>query len=440
MNLETRVFEFLEANCDFSRPILLALSGGPDSMCLLHLMLRARRRRFFPLHIVHVDHAWREESGDECKTIIQIAKTLGVDVHTRRLHPETYRGNREALAREDRLRFFLEVQDATGAQGIFLAHHRDDQQETVFKRFLEGGALLYLAGIRPITEIGRLTIFRPLLKVPKSELLSWVEGENIAYFEDPTNFNTQYLRGKLRVKIFPFLKEAFGKEFSESLVRLSDDAARYRAYFDDIVKPYLKHIVESDFGLFLDLSQNFPENFVIIREVLRCLLEENDIPFNRYSLDLASELLFRGQANKYVELEDKTLYIDRKRLFIMPCRSLEQPPEQKLVSGTSTFGSWKVTCEEGRGEQKNHWKDMWKGVCSTTVPKGEYFLTWAKPDARRKPMMRTLGRLFNDRKVPRDLASLVPVIASRDGVVEDFLLGCPLKESLETIHIKLEKI
>jgi len=440
MNLEDIVFQFIEQRVDPSRPVLIGLSGGPDSMCLLHLLLHARKKKFFPLHIAHVDHAWRQESESECEIIKEVARTLELPCHTIRLRPEEYRGNREALARLDRIQFFTRLSRELDAQGVILAHHRDDQEETVFKRFLEGVSLFYLAGIRARSQIGSLTIFRPLLDCPKSELVAWIEARHISYFDDPTNFNPAYLRGRLRTEIFPYLSHSFGKEFTSSISRIARDAEEVRTYFDEKVEPYLKNIISGGFGTLLDLSEGFPESPIEARSILRRFGEMCDFGFNRYQIELARELVAKNAANRTILLPEKELYFDRRRIFCLNKEKHVPGVAMALVEGTSCFGPWRVTVEAGIGPQKNNWRDLLCGNVSTSLPRGHYQLLPFSPLLRRAPQGRTLRRLVNDKKIPRRMADYAPLIVSEEGVVEDFLQGITLQTKGDAVHIRLEKI
>src|SRR5262245_57437427 len=145
--------QFFENNIDTRRPILLALSGGQDSTCLLHLYLLWNRA---PLHIVHIDHGWREESAKECLELKQFASEHKLPFHAIRLDSSALKGNLEDASRKERYRFYKKVAQEVGAQGILLGHHADDQSETVFKRMLEGASLTALAGLYKVRTIDGL--------------------------------------------------------------------------------------------------------------------------------------------------------------------------------------------------------------------------------------------------------------------------------------------
>ncbi|MDB6081751.1 MAG: tRNA(Ile)-lysidine synthase [Chlamydiia bacterium] len=439
--LMNAVFEFVQTYINPMRPVLLGLSGGPDSMALLYILLECRKQFSFLLHLVHIDHGWREESCQECEQLKELAASLQLPFHTTRLNHELYTGNIEAAARDDRLRYFTQVAQEIDAQGVFLAHHLQDQAETVFKRFLEGATLSHLSGMRKIVSIKGLTLFRPFLECSKKDILAWIAEKKIPCFEDVTNQDVRFLRARMREEIFPFLQQSFGKEFQENITRIASDADEMRRYFDEKAMIYLERPLVGDYGILFDWSSLEMGSPIEGKELFRRLSEMYGFSLSRYQLQLATELLLSNSANKSISLIDRKIYFDRKRVFITPLEDtvLPQTP-QLLVIGQQHFGSWKVTVTEGSGEQNNHWKDVWKGKCSTVLPQGEYYLSPAKNKTRRLPQNKFFDYVLNEKKVPRIAAHRCPVVINGQGIAEDFLLGYKSPASLGTIHIALEKI
>ena len=445
-SLEEKVFQFFDKEIDPARPLLLGISGGPDSVCLLHLLLKYSKKTRLDLHLAHVDHGWRRESADECQAIEVLAASLDLPIHTTRLAPKEYTGNLEAESRDDRLEFFTQVACETRAQGILLGHQLDDQLETVFKRFLEGVLLPYLSGMRPRTQIGSLTMFRPLLSIPKKEVLKWLSAQKISYLEDPTNKDTKFLRAKMREEIFPFLRTSFGKEFQQNVCRIAEDAQEMRAYFDEKVASYLDRPIASDFGYFFDFTSHFPTSIFEMRELFRSLGEQFHLSFNRYQVQQAISFITSNAANKYLEIGEKTLYFDRKRLFLLEKKFNHLPDPIPLQFGEQYFGPWRIHVAEWGPhlgvERKNNWQDVWKGSCSTILPYplqgGTYVLTHAELNLRKIPQGKILGKALTERKVPHALCALCPVIKSGDNILEDFLLGYKPLTSEPAICITLK--
>ena len=226
-----RVKEFLKEHWDGKSPLLVGYSGGPDSKALLYSLLESGCGT---LHVAHIDHGWREESAEEAESICQEMKGLGVVFHTLRL-PSVPLGNKEAVFREERLKFFFSLFEKIPFQALLLGHHADDLAETSLKRLLEGAHLPFLGGMEPISSLEGMPIWRPLLKIKKKELFRFLEKRQLQPFFDSTNFDPLYLRARLRKETLPFLQDSFGKNVMENLCHLSERAHELRRYLDQKV-------------------------------------------------------------------------------------------------------------------------------------------------------------------------------------------------------------
>ena len=161
--------QFLHVHWDGHSPLLLGYSGGPDSKVLLYALLELG---VHSLHVAHIDHGWREESGGEVLLLQHEIEALRLPFHTTRLVAPVK--NKEALAREERFSFFSTLFHKISAQALLLAHHRDDQVETVLKRILEGAHLPFLTGIESISQRKVMTIWRPLLSCKNRQIISFL--------------------------------------------------------------------------------------------------------------------------------------------------------------------------------------------------------------------------------------------------------------------------
>ena len=144
MSIFIQIENFLQVYCHSSSPLLLALSGGPDSLCLFYALLKYRNESNTPFHVAHVNHNWREKSVLEAQTLEQLASKHQVPFHLKILDPSLLRGNLEAACREERYQFFASLCQFNQFQGVLTGHHQGDQAETIFKRILEGARLVSL--------------------------------------------------------------------------------------------------------------------------------------------------------------------------------------------------------------------------------------------------------------------------------------------------------
>lgn len=204
-------------------PVLVAVSGGPDSVALAHL--------FSELHldseIAHFDHQTRNGgSAADASFVEELAGELGVRFHFASADIEAEAADSpmsfEEYAREARYTFLVETAKATGCCAIATGHHADDQAETVLMRVLRGTGPRGLAGIPPQGERGGVPIIRPLLGLRRDDLLAYLKERGYAYRHDETNLDTGYARNRIRHELLPHLSREYNPRLREALCRLAD--------------------------------------------------------------------------------------------------------------------------------------------------------------------------------------------------------------------------
>jgi tRNA(Ile)-lysidine synthase len=180
--------------------LLLAVSGGPDSMALLHLATRwrAARQAGPALLAATVDHGLRPDSAREASAVHCFALGRGVPHRTLCWRGEKPQTGLQEAAREARYALLAEAAREAGASHILTAHTRDDQAETVLFRLARGSGLAGLAGMAPATRLDELVLARPLLDVPKARLIATLRAAGVRFFEDPSNQDPRFARARLR--------------------------------------------------------------------------------------------------------------------------------------------------------------------------------------------------------------------------------------------------
>jgi tRNA(Ile)-lysidine synthase len=218
--------------------LLLALSGGADSLSLLYSLVELKERLNLSFAILHVNHGLREESEVEEREIVNLAQKIGIPLFIKKLALNSDK-NLEERAREARYAFFEEVFRERGAEGILLGHHADDQGEIFLKRMFEGSPLDRLKGMDPVSYRKDMKLFRPLLDLRKKEILSWLQELGVTPFEDRTNLSDANLRGRFRTDLIPFLSEKFGKEITSPLLQLQEEFREQAGLLNELISPYL---------------------------------------------------------------------------------------------------------------------------------------------------------------------------------------------------------
>ena len=221
--------------------IIVAVSGGIDSMALLHLLATPALGLRDRLFVAHFNHQLRGPESDADAAIVgQAAERLGLRFETgsgnaRQLAAETGDGI-EAAARQLRHDFFARLARRLSAV-VALAHHADDQIETFFLRLLRGAGNRGLAGMQPSAPSpvdSGVTLVRPLLGIRRDEIVAYGEEQGIAHREDASNADTRFLRNRVRHELLPRLTERFGESVSRQIARAMQVAGDEADCIDDL--------------------------------------------------------------------------------------------------------------------------------------------------------------------------------------------------------------
>ena len=211
--------------------LVLAVSGGPDSVALMWLIARWRRSltRGPRLVAVTIDHGLRKEAAREARDVKRLARALELPHRTMRWTGTKPKTGLPAAAREARYRLLAQAARTAGATHVLTAHTRDDQAETLLMRLLRGSGIAGLAAMADISERDGLVLARPLLDVPKSQLVATLTRAKIAFADDPSNRDAAFTRPRLRT-LLPQLAAEGGN--ARNLARLAARLARANAAVD----------------------------------------------------------------------------------------------------------------------------------------------------------------------------------------------------------------
>ncbi len=228
--------------------LVVALSGGPDSVALLDALATLAGPRGFRLVAAHLDHGLRPGSADDATFCVSLCARLGVPIRTGvadvRARAERDRGGLEQAARRERYAFLRRVCDEEQAAAIAVAHTRDDQAETLLLRLLRGAGATGLAGMR----LRRGRILRPLLEVSRADVLAHLGERGLAFREDPTNAELVYRRNRVRHELLPYLATHFNPRVREALARAAGLLADEDAYVRGEAERLLARAVREEPG------------------------------------------------------------------------------------------------------------------------------------------------------------------------------------------------
>ncbi|MDG0795323.1 tRNA lysidine(34) synthetase TilS [Cohnella ginsengisoli] len=216
--------------------IVAGVSGGPDSMAMLHLLQAPAVRDGWLVIAAHVNHGFRgTESDAEAALVRETAAAWGIPFELAEIDMPAYIEatglNSQAASRERRYAFLRDVARRHGAKTIAVAHHADDQAETVLMRMLRGSGVTGLAGIPMRRAEEELELIRPLLRITKGELLAYNERHGVPFATDSSNAKTHYVRNAIRLEALPYL-ERYNPDLRAGLARLAELASADDDYME----------------------------------------------------------------------------------------------------------------------------------------------------------------------------------------------------------------
>ncbi len=207
--------------------ILAAVSGGADSVCMLHVLNRLKDDLGFKLACAHVNHGLRGDAAQHDEEFVkQLCKKMGLKCYVKHENVAELASELgltfEEAGRKVRYDFFAELKQKHGFSRIATAHNKNDNAETVLMRIIRGTGVDGLCGISYKREDG---VIRPILDISRAEVEAYCGVYNLEYCTDATNFDNDYTRNKIRNELIPFIENNFNERVTDSLVRLSNSAS-----------------------------------------------------------------------------------------------------------------------------------------------------------------------------------------------------------------------
>lgn len=254
-----------------SEKVVVACSTGVDSMTLLNLVIKVCESP--KIIVAHVNHQKRKQSDIEEQYIKKFCDERNIKCYVRRLE-QIESGNFQSIAREKRYQFFEEILNQEKAKYLLLAHHADDNLETIIMRLIKSSSLKGYAGMEEKSINHNFIIYRPFLNIPKSEIIKYANNNNIKYFEDSSNQTLDYTRNRIRHLITPILLEenpnlyASIKYYNQTLLNANE-------IIENNEKQFIKNniIVDNNNGLLTytlsqklyDMESNFMKRQILFR-------------------------------------------------------------------------------------------------------------------------------------------------------------------------------
>lgn len=219
--------------------IVIGVSGGPDSMCLLDSLYCLKEKLGIEIVVAHVNHMIRKEAEEETAYVKKYCNKHDIPCYIKKVEvialAKEQKLGTEEMGRKIRYDFFIEVAKKAGANKIATAHNANDNAETVFMNILRGSGISGLKGIELKRNLQDVEVIRPLRECTRNEIEQYCKEQKLNPKIDSSNLENDYTRNKIRNIVIPYLQKEFNPNIIKGLNRLSDLALEEEEYFSEIV-------------------------------------------------------------------------------------------------------------------------------------------------------------------------------------------------------------
>ncbi|MCK4839568.1 MAG: tRNA lysidine(34) synthetase TilS [Desulfobulbaceae bacterium] len=422
--------------------VVVAVSGGSDSVALLHLLAAVVADLALRLCAVYVDHGLRpDETAAEAELVKKLALQLKVDFRTGTVPVREYGEERglsvEAAARQLRYEFLERVAGELGAVAIAVAHTADDQAEEVLLRLIRGAGRNALAGM---LELNYRRVIRPLLQVSKEQLLDYLREHDISFLEDSSNAERDFLRNRVRLDLLPYLQENFNPAIRQTLLRTADILGTEDELLGELARDLYSQAVNGPEDLDTiraDIKVILAGHPALRRRVVeQILVQMGGQPTFQHIENLLALAATGGNGNE-LHLAGGLRVVKRAGGLEFSYPAGRHPHRASLTASKDLSfemivdgpGNWPIK-ELGvtllvEIEEQRPRRDELTGMAADYLDMAELAFPLTvrsvRPGDRFRPLggpgSRKVADFLSDRKVARENRSRVPVLANQDGIV-----------------------
>jgi len=420
--------------------VIIAVSGGPDSLCLAHVLYSLQEKLNFTVRIAHFNHRFRGIAADADAAYVSqwcMESEIPYNYGEAEVAVEAEKTGEsfEMAARRLRYQFLEELAGQYGARRIAVGHHRGDQAETVLMNLMRGSGLDGLAGIRPVRD---QRIIRPLLGVSRSEIERYCIEHQLIPRVDHTNSDTEYTRNRIRLETIPLLKTLYNPNLEEALSRtaalLADDADYIGKQTNEVFQRLVQ--AEGD-GLRMNLREFNQLHAAIQRRILRGVvhhLRGNRMDFSNDAVEQIRELSLRKQSGKHFVFRDLNFQIVYEELWIrpIPTQLTAEFREQKVPIAIlpliveTDWGTLSVDSEPLESLPDTLDRGPWSVLLDRDSIVGDLRIRSRRAGDQFWPLgasgRRKLKEYLIDRKIPRGERDKIPILCDSEKIL--WVGGC----------------
>lgn len=317
--------------------IVIGVSGGPDSICLLHILNEIKNELNFKIYVAHINHMIREEADEETEYVKDFCKNLGIECYIKRIDVVEIANNlkrgTEETGRQIRYEFFSEILEKTNSNKIATAHNNNDKVETILMNILRGSGTSGLKGIEAIRDDKYI---RPLINTSREEIEEYCEINKLNPRIDKSNNENIYTRNKIRNVVIPYIKQEFNPNIIKTINRLSEVANEENEYLNKVTEENFNEIYvgasiarpKSDKDMqqeknqiVLDLKKFNSLELVIKRRVILYTINEllsSTTGIEKVNIDDIIKLCNNNIGNKYLKpIKNLKVLVKKGKIFFI---------------------------------------------------------------------------------------------------------------------------
>ncbi|MBY1319751.1 tRNA lysidine(34) synthetase TilS [Clostridioides difficile] len=413
--------------------IVLGLSGGPDSVCLLHVLNRLKKDFNIEIYAAHLNHQIRGiEAQKDALYVSKLCEDMGIIFFVKSINVPKYCENEglslEEGARKLRYEMFYEIKDKIKANKIAIGHNLNDQAETVMMRIMRGTGLKGLKGIDYIRDN---CIIRPILDVERNEIEEYCEAYNLNPRIDKTNLENIYTRNKIRLDLLPYMKDNFNSNVIESIVRMSNSLKSDNDYIEKEAEAKFREVSNIKEKGFVEINL---DDFVclhdaikvrVLRNSIKHILGDTNFVDQRHIEDIMS-LEDNSKVNKMLTLP-RNIFVYRKKDSIILTNEEIVNEEIEFYYNVPSNGFIKIKELKQIIETQVMSIDMYKSMKLDNSSKGFDFnkvkggivIRSRRQGDKIKLAMgsKKVKDLFIDLKIPREERCKIPIITDSEGII-----------------------
>ena len=453
-NIEKKIIRTVEQTIGTHRmvqagdTVLVGVSGGPDSVALVHILLALAPNCSFQVAIAHLNHCLRQDESERDEAfVVSLAEKLDLPVHVERQdvrrHQKKHHLSLEEAARKMRYRFYDAIASKFGYEKIALGHHSDDNAELILMYLLRGSGPLGLCGIPPVRDD---KIIRPLIEIKRTEIMDYIAVKSLDYVVDSSNRDPQYLRNKVRNRLIPELEAEYNPKLIDSLNRLASILAEEEKWIENLIRPIFEKVIvfEKQGRIGIDISGLNQQTIAVRRRLIRMAVFKVKGNLRRLAfahVEAVVKLAQKGPDSGALDLPDRIRISRQNDVLIMSreAQNLRHLVSDPLLSSTPDYGyqlakpgeifikeaALKIRFSEIPQEHIPDWHPTGQGTRTAyfDMDKIRFPLVIRnfRPGDRFSPQGMTgrqkLKKFFIDHKVSRTERRKCPILLSRNEII-----------------------